>query len=160
MSRRLAWMAAGCFMALAGGGCGGNNQFPVARVSGKVTLEGKPLPGGGSISFIPTASGEGKAAGGEIKPDGTYMLSTYGTGDGALLGKHRVEVRQNLTLEPAVWPEAPKDGEPPRGLKPTKPEVKVPETDRIPPIYASSSSPLTAEVEKSTSDLNFDLKKK
>ena len=139
-------------------GCGGGEQFEVVPVSGRVTFNGKPLPGGGTISFVPTGEREGKAAGGEIKPDGTYVLSTYAEGDGALLGPHRVEVRQNLTLEPAVWPDVPEGEEPPADFKPVKPEVQVPVHDRTPELYAGSESPLTATVDQETDELNFDLK--
>ena len=149
----------GGILLLACAGCGSGAKFPIAHVSGKVTFQGKPLPGGGTISFIPVEEGERRAAGGEIKPDGTYTVSTYSEGDGALVGKHRIEVRQNLTLEPAVWPEVPSGQEPPKKVKPIKEEVRVPEPERIPPVYSTTESPLTTTVEKSTSDLNFDLSK-
>jgi hypothetical protein len=139
-------------------GCGGDNKFPVARVSGVVTYKGKPIAGGGTISFTP--EGPGKAAGGMIGPDGKYTLTTFHEGDGALIGKHRVQIRQNTTLEPAVWPAVPEGQEPPRDFKPIKPEVKVPEADRIPAIYASNTSPLTANVETGKPNLPFDLQAK
>ena len=71
-------------------GCGGSTD-PAAPVStvpvkGTVTYQGKPLTGG-TIKFEP--EGAGREAYGQIKPDGTYVLSTYKPDDGAVLGPHR-----------------------------------------------------------------------
>ncbi len=67
-----------------------------APVQGKVTLNDKPVSGG-VVTFSPIVEGAGaahagKAASGEIKEDGTYTLTTYKTGDGAILGSHKVSV--------------------------------------------------------------------
>jgi hypothetical protein len=67
-----------------------------APVQGTVTLNDKPVTGG-VVTFSPIATGAGavhagKAASGEIKEDGTYSLSTYSTGDGAIPGPHKVSV--------------------------------------------------------------------
>jgi len=73
-------------------GCGGP-PLPVARVSGKVTCKGQPVSGG-SITFSPVGDGKsnnsGKAATGKLNDNGEFTLSTYGTNDGAVVGKHRV----------------------------------------------------------------------
>lgn len=68
-------------------GCG-NGKLPVAPVNGKVLYRGKSLEFG-SVMFQPDA---GPPARGIIQPDGTFQLSTYGVGDGAILGSHRVRV--------------------------------------------------------------------
>ena len=73
-------------------GCGGTSSSAVMAtypVKGRVTYKGKPLTKG-SIQFEPTDSGRG--ASGEIKPDGTFVLTTYKEGDGAVPGMHRVSV--------------------------------------------------------------------
>jgi len=70
-------------------------EFNVAPVKGKVTHQGQPVKGG-SITFQPVgvegtkAGVKGKPATGEVKDDGTFVLSTYGKEDGAVVGKHRV----------------------------------------------------------------------
>ena len=73
-------------------GCGGN-KFDVAPVRGKVTCGGQPVTSG-IVTFVPVApegGGEpGKAASGRIGPDGTFVLNTYETGDGAIIGRHTV----------------------------------------------------------------------
>jgi len=70
------------------GGCSGSHELETAHVRGTVTVDGKPLAGGGVV-FIP---GRGRGATGTIGLDGTYTMSTYGNGDGAIVGRHRVAV--------------------------------------------------------------------
>jgi len=75
-------------------GCGGSG-FDVAKVRGKVTCEGKPVPGG-TIRFSPKgeAGAEvGKTAVGTINQNGEYVLSAYGENDGAVVGTNTVEIR-------------------------------------------------------------------
>lgn len=36
----------------------------------------------------------GKSAMGKVQPDGTFTLSTYAEGDGAITGRHRVRVME------------------------------------------------------------------
>jgi len=69
-------------------GCGRADQLPTAQVRGTVTLDGKPLTQG-MVSFTPE---RGRAASGQIGSDGSFVLSTYGRGDGAILGHNRVAV--------------------------------------------------------------------
>jgi hypothetical protein len=68
-------------------GCGAKTP-PMAPVEGKVLLDGKPLTSG-RVSTVPAA---GRGANGTVQPDGTFELSTYGKGDGALIGTHGVSV--------------------------------------------------------------------
>jgi len=69
-------------------GCGSGRPTTVP-VRGKVTFDGKPVPTG-RITFYPA---EGRSATGAIGPDGSYTLTTFEPGDGALPGKHRVTIR-------------------------------------------------------------------
>jgi hypothetical protein len=66
----------------------------LGKVHGKVTYNGKALDGG-RVLFTP-ASGKGGDSGqnasGEINSDGTYEMTTFNTGDGAILGQHIVTV--------------------------------------------------------------------
>ncbi len=69
-------------------GCGGSNQEKTAPVTGTVTLQGTPVAKG-NIVFYPS---NGRPGMGSIQSDGTYSLTTFDQGDGALLGKHRVTI--------------------------------------------------------------------
>ena len=68
-------------------GCGGRDTVSTVPVKGKVTCNGQPVKGG-TINFSP--AGEGRGAFGEIQSDGSFELTTYSTGDGAMPGKHSV----------------------------------------------------------------------
>ena len=77
-------------------GCGGGlEQFPTAKVTGKVMCVGQPISGV-LIIFAPVAAGKstmvGKSGQGIANADGTFSVSTYGTDDGAVVGKHSVVV--------------------------------------------------------------------
>ena len=135
--------------------CGCNSGgLAVYPVKGKVTFNGKPMAGGGSIAFVPQG-GEAKVdSGGEIKADGTYELSTHKPGDGAMAGDFKVVITQTVFNEP----ERVADGE---GL-PKAAAAAVPQAEQIPAIYSDfEKSPLTAKVEaKSQNEFNFDLTRK
>lgn len=85
-------------MAVCVAGCGsGIKEFPTAAVSGKITLNGAAVTDG-RVFYYPVknpgnnSSESGKFAQGTIESDGSYELSTYGNGDGAVVGEHRVTV--------------------------------------------------------------------
>ena len=64
----------------------------LGRVQGKVTYKGEPVKYG-TVSFVPDAKGsDGPMAMGNIKEDGTYILSTSDAGDGAVVGHHKISV--------------------------------------------------------------------
>lgn len=72
-------------------GCGSKAQSFTATtvpVKGKVTYQGKPLTKG-TVTFEPDS---GREAHGEIKSDGSFVLTTFKEGDGAVPGLHRVAV--------------------------------------------------------------------
>ncbi len=75
-------------------GCGGSDHEETAPVTGKVTLKGTPVTKG-RIAFYPS---QGRPAMGAIQSDGTYSLTTFDQGDGALLGKHRVTITASETV--------------------------------------------------------------
>ena len=81
-------------------GCGGSDlkELEVAYVEGKVTLDGTALDSG-RIFFYPTSDDTrsgviGKPAQGIVASDGSYELTTYHSGDGAVVGTHRVTVME------------------------------------------------------------------
>ena len=66
-------------------GCGSQGLFPV---SGKVVhKDGTPVTAG-LLIFEPVS--QKVSARGEIKPDGTFQLGTYGNNDGAMEGEYKV----------------------------------------------------------------------
>lgn len=75
-------------------GCGGpTGNFSVASTRGTVTTDDGTVVEIGKIKLTPIpedpSSKAGKPAFGRIK-DGQFVLSTYGNGDGAVIGKHQV----------------------------------------------------------------------
>jgi len=69
--------------------------YELAPVHGTVTIDGQ-LMKQGKVMFAPLADNgqinPGKPAFGRIQPDGTFVLSTYGNEDGAVVGEHGVTV--------------------------------------------------------------------
>jgi len=84
-------------------GCGSKNERATAPVQGVVTFKGKPL-NTGSLLFVP--SGGGPTAQGNIRPDGTYTMTTYRDGDGAIVGSHDVII---MALEDPAEGKLPED---------------------------------------------------
>jgi hypothetical protein len=74
-------------------GCN-RSPYPVAPVQGTVTIDGQPMTGG-RVMFAPVAKdglNSGRPAFGEIQQDGSFTLSTYRGGDGAVVGEHWVSI--------------------------------------------------------------------
>jgi len=117
-------------------GCG--SKLSLAPVEGKVLYHGKPLEFG-RVVFQPQV---GPPATGTIQPDGTFRLTTDQS-DGAVIGKHQVEI----TCFDSQRPGAPAPtGEAGAGQS------------LIPLKYASfHSSGLTAEVKAANEPFVFDL---
>jgi hypothetical protein len=143
-------------LALTALGCGKSDNVTVYPVKGTVLFNGKPMLGGGSIAFIPMTSQKGKAAGGTIQPDGSFVMSTYREGDGSMPGTFRVVVTQTVYNEPEntgdVETPAPKPA-------PTRePIAEVNKADRIPLIYADgANSPATVTIEPKPNDVTIKL---
>ncbi|WP_196782267.1 hypothetical protein [Bremerella volcania] len=124
-------------------GCFGEKGLETAPVTGVVTYNGKPLPYG-RVSFRPQA---GSPATGEIQSDGSFSLSTYGNGDGAIVGKHQIAVTATEADAGTMAETA------------ANTEMAVPKS-MIPKKYTSfSTSELTAEV-VSNGDNQFTLELK
>ena len=84
-------------LALAGtlgmSGCGGGDDGPpppeTAPVSGKVSYNGEPVEG---ATVIFSVVGAPRSASGITNAQGQYTLSTFGSGDGAILGENAVSI--------------------------------------------------------------------
>jgi hypothetical protein len=138
-------------LVLAVAGCGGPKLYPV---KGRITLEGKPMKGGGAITFMPVSDQTAKLASGTIDENGNYELMTEKPGDGSMPGEFRVVINQTVEEEGEGGSDESKRVE--------KASLVVPEADRIPQIYGDAyESPLRATVEaKDLNEFNFDLKRR
>lgn len=110
-------------------GCAGGDEFSTAPVSGTVMFNGKPVSGG-TVMLTPVSEGEsempGKGAAARVQEDGSFVLTTYEEGDGAILGKHIVSYNAPISTDTAP---AGAHGGPPQspyaGAKPKEPEVEI-----------------------------------
>jgi hypothetical protein len=91
MRGRYFWLA----LAIAAGltGCGPGNGLTLGKVRGKITYKGQPVTYG-MVTFAPDESKgtQGPLALGTIATDGTYIMSTEQSGDGAIVGSHKVGI--------------------------------------------------------------------
>jgi hypothetical protein len=83
-------------------GCGNGNEFPVAKATGRVLCEGRPVVKA-MVYFEPKRSGDSGMVGQQgfalTDSEGRFIVSTYGNGDGAVLGKHMLRVGKSETSE-------------------------------------------------------------
>ena len=122
------------------GGCGPQSGAGLVQARGTITYNGQPLTQG-SISFIPTGTTGGSAAG-NIDSEGHYTLSTLKAGDGIAPGTYQVRIES--------WASPPRMDE--TGTHPGKPAI--PER-----YFDLGRSGLTATVESKSEpqEINFDL---
>lgn len=113
-------------------GCG-VKTYPVAPVRGKLTHQGQPVSGG-SLVFGPIGTGKGevgKPGIAQVGPDGSFEVTTYREGDGAVIGKHTVSfsppsmVVQETPAESHVEEDADAPAQPYAGLVPHPMEVEI-----------------------------------
>ena len=94
------WITLVCVSLLLAG-CGGpGNNKPTGTVSGKVTMNGKPLEGGSIVFF---AEKGGDSASGSVMKDGTYSLK-HGKGFSVPAGDYRVALSPVNVDAPAPDP--------------------------------------------------------
>jgi hypothetical protein len=74
-------------------GCGSGNGLNLGRVRGKVSVDGAPARAG-YVTFQPDTSQQtiGNPAMSTITEDGSFDLSTQYSGDGAIVGFHKVGI--------------------------------------------------------------------
>lgn len=129
LSTRLSFLILLVSIAIMVSGCGGRPSR--VKVSGKVTIEGKPLSVGG-ISFKPVEGG--RKAGSSFDSEGKYTTTMYEPNDGLPLGSYTVAINSSRQVNDNTkrW-HAPKK-------------------------YSDhETSGLTAEITEETSSLNYDL---
>lgn len=129
-----------CMLVLIGtAGCWRSSSPGVVHVSGRVTIEGKPLERG-AVRFTP--DGPGRPAVGVIEA-GRFTMSLTQASPGVVKGKYRVSI---VSREPV-----PTDWQ----SRPTPPAPK----SLIPERYEDTAlSGLAIEVTAPVRDLTFDLK--
>lgn len=102
-NQRIVWCVL-CGMLLSSG-CGGedSNLPKTAPVKGTVSYQGEPVTLG-QILFIPE---NGERSGiGRVQEDGTFTVTTYSDGDGAVVGKNKVTISaydNNLVNQVPGW---------------------------------------------------------
>jgi hypothetical protein len=114
----------------------------LAEVSGIVTLDGKPVPGA-TISFFPESE-EGSPSYGGTDLNGMYNLMFTMDKNGAMLGKHRVEIETHkISADEAAEMRA-------EGQEVPTQHVSIPKKYREP-------GALTAEVKPGANTIDFPL---
>lgn len=112
-------------------GCG-QKQPPTYPARGRVSFsDGKPV----MLGTVELLSADGKwNAQGTIQPDGTFVLGTFASDDGAVEGTHQAIVMQMIVSD---------------GL----PKHSLDHGDPVDPFYGSyASSPLTATIQAAESN--------
>ncbi len=132
-------------------------KYQHAKVHGKVTYKGKPVPFG-SVVFIPTETpkdGPLQPASGSISPDGTYELESQST-SGAILGEHKVVVIAIQGAKQTQHPESSKIADAPPA--PAKGSKDVQFNSVIPKKYSDpSTTTLTRRVEPGENTIDIEL---
>lgn len=130
---RLVWLGLLVTLLLPAG-CSSNGEKPSFAVSGKVTLDGQPVPGGAVLLINDT----GSAASAALGPDGAYSLKCPS-------GTYRVAISPPPPPDPLLKQAAP----------------AAPVVANIPPAYQEvSTSNLTVEVKDGSVTLDLPLDSK
>lgn len=145
---------AALFLAVGLLGCGGgappSKPLPATvPVSGKVTLNGQPLPDA-MVTFRPDGETKGVDSQGMTNAAGEFSLDQIRGGQGASLGTYRVTVSRFVTA----------DGKP-VVLDPATPPADAGAVESLPTKYSSAGeTTLKATVAQTGNDaLKFELKK-
>lgn len=127
-----------CALAVLVGVAGCTSRPPTAPVSGRVTLDGKPL----EFGHVFFQSGKGVGSGGRIGPGGRFVVGERG---GATVGLNAVAVSCTEADSPGF--RQPESGEPVAGKS------------LVPERYASTaSSGITVDVAPGMADVEIDLR--
>jgi hypothetical protein len=130
----------GLAVVLLSSGCGDGGPKR-ASVSGRVTIDGQPLPEG-AITFIPEPPNQGPTAGGIIR-EGDYKIEGS---KGPIVGLNRVEVRGAIRTGRTV-------------PDPRMPSMQIDEVLNVPRRYHSPSE-LTRALSSGENNFDFELQSK
>ncbi|WP_406698611.1 carboxypeptidase-like regulatory domain-containing protein [Singulisphaera sp. Ch08] len=129
-------------------GCGDKGQkstLPLTITSGKVTLNGKPLPEA-ELEFIPVGDTKGQGGAAVTNEDGRYMATTPFGEEGLIAGDYKVIVSKRVLPE-GVHFDTPPDK--------TLPPADNPYQEILPPKYSDRmSTTLTMKVSSSGDSMN------
>ncbi len=127
-------------------GCGTSDLAPV---TGLVTVDGQPAA---AVQVLYTSPNH-RPATGETDAQGRYVLSTYKTGDGAVVGSYSVTVtaRPTVRVSPAGTV----------GPSTDRPKIQHGAVSPVPIKYSDPSHPqLSVEVKPGNNDIPLELKRK
>lgn len=130
-------------------GCASDGRPKVVPVSGKVTQKGKPMTQG-EVMFTPTGGVPGAAvtvATGQIESDGSYRLTTFNTGDGAVPGKYKVTVVSRSAGDEMMKMNKKADGTIAYKLPPSAVASKYSSLDTTPLTYTVTDGSNTIDID-------------
>lgn len=141
-----------CFLAM---GC--SRQADVGQVSGRVLLDGKPLPHV-QVEFLPNSPGKTDVplpmSLGETDEAGRYELRATDGRPGAVVGEHRVVVRDVALPAGGRIGSRAEAERTTSGAGPVLPASAI----RLPAVYGSAgASPLRANVKSGEQSLDLEL---
>ncbi len=70
-------------------GCSSKGRDNMVPINGKVIYNNGPLSEG-TIVYLPAGSRQSRQATGQIQQDGTFVLTTFEAGDGAMFGEYNI----------------------------------------------------------------------
>lgn len=123
---------------------------PAGTIEGKITIDGKPLPGG-TVGFHPA---KGKSIVGPVKLDGSYLIKAIAP------GMYRVTITLEAT-KPAAKGTAPaKDSNVPKGAPKGEPAKDGARYVPIPRAYGDpKTTPLSVQVQADKQVFDLQLRK-
>lgn len=146
-------LASACLSTIGCGPGADPNRRPTAPVTVTLTMEGKPVADA-MVIFIATE--KPMPAAGKTDANGVAQLTTYETGDGAVIGLHKVQVLK--TEATTAMPAAELDSE---AYDPEAIPTNVQTKSLVPGKYTNSgTSGFTADVKTGANAFKFDMKSK
>jgi len=141
------------------GGCG--DPYQTVPVTGKLTLDGKPVEGA-SVVFTPVNAPEktgrpdgqpGKVSRGKVGADGSFTLAQDDGTPGAVVGPHKVMFEPGMTQRPGI-PGSERELMTPEDI--AKLEAQIAAMPIYPPL-PSGLAITPAEVEVKSGENSFDF---
>jgi hypothetical protein len=131
-------------------GCGGNTYGPTGKITGRLTLEGRPMASGHAVSFMQME--KGFLAFGITDADGDFVVNSWNNGD-MPTGKYKVMIAPPPARHDANQLSAEDRFEHPELVDPVI-KIEFPEKYRD-----ATTSGIEFEVEAGPNEFEIDLKK-